>query len=57
MSQESPEKPEQKPQHRKRTHELPLSLYGMSFEQAVEKLVKAKPAKPKKKSRPGKPQP
>jgi hypothetical protein len=56
MSQDQPKQPEQESKQYKRTHEKPLSLYPLSFTQAVGKLIKAKPAKPKKKSRPSKPQ-
>jgi hypothetical protein len=48
MSQE-PQKPKPKHGH----YERPVSLYGMTFDQAVTKLAKAKPVpKPKKKPAP-----
>jgi len=44
------------PNDQKRTYEKPLSLSQLTFHQAVDKLVKAKPTKSKNKSKPGKPQ-
>ena len=43
MSQEPPKK--QEPEQRKRKYDPPLSLYGMSFEQAVERALKYKSKK------------
>lgn len=44
MSQEPPKQPA--PEKRKpRKYDPPLSLYGMTFEQAVERAVKYKPKK------------
>lgn len=54
MSQESSQRLSQ-PKKGKRTHDKPVSLYGMSFDAAVTKLARAKPAKPKHKPHPAKP--
>ena len=35
------------PDKQTKKHEKPLSLYPMSFDEAVERLVKSKPKKPK----------
>jgi hypothetical protein len=55
MSQEPPQRPKQ-PKNPKRTHDAPVSLYGMTFDAAVSKLAKAKRAKPKHKPTQDKPQ-